>query len=143
MTSTEKYWPRAKKKKRNNDKLTVTKRFAKSRSRRIYPAFQITDFVICGVRGSTPTSRKPPVSAEAEIGGFERVYIHRHCLPSFFYRFKLSTQAAKSLAVASDLNTLPWSILALGQLADRFSFVLPMPLPPEVAKGITVFPEKS
>lgn len=40
------------------------------------------------------------------------------------------------------LNTLPCSNLAPGQLGARFSLVLPMPLPPEVAKGMMVLPFK-
>ena len=34
-------------------------------------------------------------------------------------------------------------LIAPGQLGASFSFVFPMPLPPEVAKGTMVLPEKS
>lgn len=46
------------KKRRSSVKLPAHKRFAKSRSRRIYPAFQNTNFVFCGDWGSAPTSMK-------------------------------------------------------------------------------------
>lgn len=46
------------KKRRSNVKLPAHKRFAKSRSRRIYPAFQNNNFVFCGDWGSAPTSMK-------------------------------------------------------------------------------------
>ena len=46
------------KKRRSSVKLPAHKRFAKSRSRWIYPSFQNNNFVFCGDRGSTPTSMK-------------------------------------------------------------------------------------
>ena len=46
------------KKRRSSVKLPAHKRFEKSRSRRIYPAFQNTHFVFCGDWGSAPTSMK-------------------------------------------------------------------------------------
>lgn len=61
-----------KKKKRNSVKLTAHKRFEKSRSRRIYPAFQNTTFVFCGDWGGASTSTKLSVSARAEIGSFAK-----------------------------------------------------------------------
>ena len=62
-----------KKKKRNSVKLTAHKRFEKSRSRRIYPAFQNTTFVFCGDWGGASTSTKLSVSARAEIGSFAKL----------------------------------------------------------------------
>lgn len=70
-----------KKKKRNSVKLTAHKRFEKSRSRRIYPAFQNTTFVFCGDWGGASTSAKLSVSARAEIGSFRKVGTALHCLP--------------------------------------------------------------
>ncbi len=70
-----------KKKKRNSVKLTAHKRFEKSRSRRIYPAFQNTTFVFCGDWGGASTSTKLSVSARAEIGSFRKVGTALHCLP--------------------------------------------------------------
>ena len=46
------------KKRRSSAELPAHKRFAKSRSRRIYPAFQNTHFVFCGDWGSALTSMK-------------------------------------------------------------------------------------
>ena len=46
------------KKRRSSAELPAHKRFAKSRSRRIYPAFQNKNFVFCGDWGSAPTSMK-------------------------------------------------------------------------------------
>ena len=70
-----------KKKKRNSVKLTAHKRFEKSRSRRIYPAFQNTTFVFYGDWGGASTSTKLSVSARAEIGSFRKVGTALHCLP--------------------------------------------------------------
>ena len=74
-----------KKKKRNSVKLTAHKRFEKSRSRRIYPAFQNTTFVFCGDWGGASTSTKLSVSARAEIGSFRKVGTALHCLLRFFF----------------------------------------------------------
>ena len=60
------------KKRRSSAELPAHKRFAKSRSRWIYPSFQNTVFVFCGDWGSAPTSmkqaapckRNPPVFAK-------------------------------------------------------------------------------
>ena len=46
------------KKRRSSAELPANKRFAKSRSRWIYPSFQNTGFVFCGDWGSAPTSMK-------------------------------------------------------------------------------------
>ena len=46
------------KKRRSSVELSAHKRFAKSRSRRIYPAFQNNNFLFCGDWGSAPTSMK-------------------------------------------------------------------------------------
>ena len=46
------------KKRRSSAELPAHKRFAKSRSRWIYPSFQNTVFVFCGDWGSAPTSMK-------------------------------------------------------------------------------------
>ena len=46
------------KKRRSSTELPANKRFAKSRSRWIYPSFQNTSFVFCGDWGSAPTSMK-------------------------------------------------------------------------------------
>ena len=70
-----------KKKRRDSVKLTAYKRFKKSRSRRIYPAFQNTTFVFCGDWGGASTSAKLSVSARAEIGSFRKVGTALHCLP--------------------------------------------------------------
>lgn len=70
-----------KKKRRDSVKLTAYKRFKKSRSRRIYPAFQNTTFVFCGDWGGASTSMKLSVSARAEIGSFRKVGTALHCLP--------------------------------------------------------------
>ena len=45
-------------KKRRSAELPAHKRFAKSRSRWIYPSFQNTKLVFCGDWGSAPTSMK-------------------------------------------------------------------------------------
>ena len=46
------------KKRQSSAELPAHKRFAKSRSRWIYPSFQNTHFVFCGDWGSAPTSMK-------------------------------------------------------------------------------------
>ena len=46
------------KKRQSSAELPAHKRFAKSRSRWIYPSFQNTVFVFCGDWGSAPTSMK-------------------------------------------------------------------------------------
>lgn len=46
------------KKRRSSVELPAHQRFEKSRSRRIYPAFQNTTFVFCGDWGNAPTSMK-------------------------------------------------------------------------------------
>ena len=46
------------KKRRNSAELPAHKRFAKSRSRWIYPSFQNRSFLFCGDWGSAPTSMK-------------------------------------------------------------------------------------
>ena len=46
------------KKRRSSAELPAHKRFAKSRSRWIYPSFQNTKLVYCGDWGSAPTSMK-------------------------------------------------------------------------------------
>ncbi len=48
------------KKRRSSAELSAHKRFAKSRSRRIYPAFQNIHFVFCGDWGSAPTKQSAP-----------------------------------------------------------------------------------
>ncbi len=52
-----------KRKRRSSVKLPAIQRFEKSRSRRIYPAFQNTTFVFCGDWGGASTSTKLSVSA--------------------------------------------------------------------------------
>lgn len=54
-----------------------------------------------------------------------------------------ASQAASSALDTLALNTLPSSKVEFGQLGCNFSFVLPIPLPPEVAKGMMVLPVKS
>ena len=61
-----------KRKRRSSVKLPAIQRFEKSRSRRIYPAFQNTTFVFCGDWGGASTSTKLSVSARAEIGSFAK-----------------------------------------------------------------------
>lgn len=51
--------------------------------------------------------------------------------------------ADKSALLEYELNTLPCSSFAPGQLGASFSLVLPMSLPPDVAKGMIVLPFKS
>lgn len=46
------------KKRRSSVELPAHKRFAKSRSRLIYPSFQNANSVFCGDWGSAPTSMK-------------------------------------------------------------------------------------
>lgn len=46
------------KKRQSSAELSAYKRFAKSRSRWIYPSFQNTNSVFCGDWGSAPTSMK-------------------------------------------------------------------------------------
>ena len=48
-------------------------RFKESRSRRV--------FCVLEGLGNLPTSTKPPISAEAEMGGFCSLYVQMHCLP--------------------------------------------------------------
>ena len=62
-------------------KLSVPQRFVKSRSRRIYPAFQNTTFVFGGDWGRASTSMKLTDSAQAEIRSFRKVGTALHCLP--------------------------------------------------------------
>ena len=66
---------------------------------------------------------------------------------SFFPCFQPSStsfaQARSSCRLADERNTLPGSRRLFGQLGCNFSFVWPMPLPPEVAKGTIVFPVRS
>ena len=56
------------KKRRSSVELLAHQRFEKSRSRRIYPAFQNTTFVFCGDWGSAPRvcpSRRKPARVQA------------------------------------------------------------------------------
>lgn len=53
---------------------------------------------------------------------------------------RVSTHADKSALLEYELNILPCNSFAPGQLGASFSLVLPIPLPPDVAKGITVLP---
>ena len=62
-----------------------------------------------------------------------------HC----FYKFRFFTQFFEESSDKFPFSSLPWSSVAPGQLGPSFSFVFPIPLPPEVAKGIIVLPEKS
>ena len=64
------------KKMRNSVELTAIKRFEKCRT---CPAFQNTETVFCGDWGEASTSRKPWVSAKAEICGFRKVGPALHC----------------------------------------------------------------
>ena len=60
------------------------------------------------------------------------------------YRDRLFVHAETSCAEARLDRRLPsFQRVSGAQEGRRSSTVLPMPLPPEVAKGITVFPEKS
>ena len=70
-----------KRKRRSSVKLPAIQRFEKSRSRRIYPAFQNTTFVFCGDWGRASTSMKLTDSAQAEIRSFRKVGTALHCLP--------------------------------------------------------------
>ena len=65
---------------------------------------------------------------------------------SFAYAAAYSSSEAAHLA--SSLSDIPFIIFplfqfAFGHTAESTFTVLPIPLPPEVAKGITVLPEKS
>lgn len=73
-----------KRKRRSSVKLSAISDLQKSRSRRIYPAFQNTTFVFCGDWGGASTSTKLLVSARAEIGSFGKVGTALHCLPLSF-----------------------------------------------------------
>ena len=55
----------------------------------------------------------------------------------------VSTHARTELALSRALMRLPGRMSAAGQTVRRISAVFPMPLPPEVANGITVLPVKS
>ena len=69
------------KKRRRSVELLLHQRFEKSRSRRIYPAFQNTTFVFCGDWGSTPTSMKQADSVSTESACLRKVGTALHCLP--------------------------------------------------------------
>ena len=56
---------------------------------------------------------------------------------------RLSAHARRLWDDGRPLSSLPERSTAPGQLGWSFSFVFPIPLPPEVAKGITFFPAKS
>lgn len=58
------------------------------------------------------------------------------------YFYMLFTQFSSSLS-ETPFSILPFIQFALGQRGLSTSTVLPIPLPPEVAKGIIVLPEKS
>ena len=55
------------KKRRSSAELPANKRFAKSRSRWIYPSFQNTSFVFCGDWGSVSASDKMKENAEEKM----------------------------------------------------------------------------
>lgn len=57
--------------------------------------------------------------------------------------FRLFTQAATSCAEAPAGSRLPGFQAAVLAVCRRMASVLPIPLPPEVAKGITVLPVRS
>ena len=69
------------KKRRSSAELPAHKRFAKSRSRWIYPSFQNTKLVFCGDWGSAPTSMKQAGSVRTESACFRKVGTALHCLP--------------------------------------------------------------
>lgn len=61
----------------------------------------------------------------------------------YFSKFRSFTQFFRESSDRFPFNSLPCSSAAPGQLGFSFAFVFPIPLPPEVAKGIIVLPEKS
>ena len=69
------------KKRQSSAELPAHKRFAKSRSRWIYPSFQNTVFVFCGDWGSAPTSMKQAGPVWTESACFRKVGTALHCLP--------------------------------------------------------------
>ena len=69
------------KKRRSSVELPAHKRFAKSRSRWIYPSFQNANSVFCGDWGSAPTSMKQAGSVQTESACFCKVGTALHCLP--------------------------------------------------------------
>ena len=96
-----------KKKKQSSVKQPAIQRFEKSRSRRIYPAFQNTTFVFCGDWGGASTSMKLSVSARAEIGSFRKVGTALHCLPLSCPSFCTSPQplvTQRKIEVASHIR---------------------------------------
>ena len=78
------------KKRRSSVELLAHQRLEKSRSRRIYPAFQNTIFVFCGDCGSAPRvcpSRRSLRGYKHETGGFRVNGIHLFSQSG--YRFAL------------------------------------------------------
>ena len=70
--------------------------------------------------------------------------IFRLSVPNTVYSMPRDLIHASSAALSALPKCLPgFHFVSLEQLRRRASSVLPMPLPPEVAKGITVLPEKS
>jgi len=70
-------------------------------------------------------------------------YIPQH-LPTYrSVLIKLSAHADNSPMLTLLLNFCPLRSVAPLQLGNSFSFVLPISLPPEVAKGMMVLPDKS
>ena len=59
------------------------------------------------------------------------------------FSHRLSTHAFSSACATTPFSIFPSSKIAPGQLGASFSFVLPIPLPPEVANGTIILPEKS
>ena len=88
------------KKRRSSVELLAHQQFEKSRSRRIYPAFQNTTFVFCGDWGSAPKSMKQAGSVDTESACFRKVGTALHCLP--VSRFLV---AVRILTVAVVFNT--------------------------------------
>ena len=90
--------------------------------------------------------RAEPARAAADHGDTARRFFSSHgmILPAFsFYFLSVSSHARTASALSRALMRLPGRMSAAGQTARRISAVFPMPLPPEVANGITVLPVKS
>ena len=90
--------------------------------------------------------RAQPARAAADHRNAARrfFFFHGMILPAFsFYFLSVSSHARTASALSRALMRLPGRMLDAGQTLRRISAVFPMPLPPEVANGITVLPVKS
>ena len=80
---------------------------------------------------------------EKSLLNFQKLFVVTFHPTAPSYSPSSSAHCLSSCWESLPFSSFPGSSLAPGQLGWSFSFVCPIPLPPEVAKGTTALPEKS